>query len=134
MSLKLTLDLAKKLIDEAIAERGEDFVYRIPGAYNDCMYVHAEVRNPETDAFESVEPEAGCGVGLAMFKAGVSLEALAEHEHTDAQELIGGLKYDGVLDADSEEAASSFLYDFQVKQDKGVTWGEARDFALSRLS
>ena len=130
---KITLSVAKDLVDKAIALRGEEFVY-YRGRKADCMYVHHdEVWNEVREDYEPAENGAqpGCLVGLALNLHGVPLEVMEDHEGNDATALLDALENDNVVPHDSE--AARFLYLAQVAQDRGESWGFARSEATTRL-
>lgn len=131
---KLTLEVAKELVNEAIALRGEDYEYR-RGHKSDCMYVHHDevwddVREDYVPAENGKQP--GCVVGLALNLHGVPLEAMEEMEGNDANALIEYLRGEGILEY--EDKAAEYLYYNQVAQDRGETWGFAKQEAEGRLA
>lgn len=117
----LTKDEVVRLLGEGIQERGEGFIYRKPtGSSNgidDCLYVH---HTPDG-------LEAGCGVGLALHKHGVSLHELRKHEGDNARSLLESLR----TLFHTREDASELLGLFQAYQDRGWPWGKALEKALS---
>lgn len=122
------IDYAKavELLDDAIFERGEDYVYRNPTAdtavernFPQCAYAH------KNEATGVVTP--GCGVGDIWIRCGVDAAPLVR---------LQGTAYSA---ADSPAVASVithtqkalyFLNIFQSEQDNGATWGSARQTAL----
>lgn len=110
MTINLTLDYTEELLRQAVADRGEDFVYEKPDGSNQCMYVHSD--------------GPGCIVGYVLHAAGVSLEALSEHEGTYASNLIYYLLGEEIIDSADREA-TGLLDDIQDRQDAGVPWGDA---------
>ncbi|MFF9268639.1 hypothetical protein [Streptomyces rochei] len=117
--ITLTLDKAKELLAEAVAEKGEDFVYvnrdgrpvaGLTGA--DCHYVHGD--------------QPGCIVGHVLHKAGVSLADLSEYEGQGAE--------DPALDlAGATDDACRLLSYAQENQDRGIPWGESVRLALAYM-
>jgi len=131
---KLTLEVAKELVDKAIALRGEDYEYQ-RGHKSDCMYVHHDevwddVREDYVPVANGKQP--GCLVGLALNLHGVPLEAMQEMEGDDANALIEYLKDKGILEY--EDRAAEYLYYNQVAQDRGETWGFAKQEAEGKLA
>lgn len=130
MTIKIDIDDAIKLVNDAIAERGEDYVYpREEG--RDCLYVHDEIAwDPNEERYVPTDGPAvpGCLVGLVLNKAGVSLERLQRHEGSDAEAVIEWLEADKVLEAAPK--VNQFLYQAQFQQDIGKTWAEARSIAM----
>jgi len=76
-----------------------------------------------TRCFYVWEGQPDCGVGRALHKLGVPLEALSEHEGVGAQSLLDHLELDEVIATD--EQSKYMLRAFQRRQDVGVTWREA---------
>lgn len=124
----LSLSEAQRLLDEAIAERGEDYVDpRAASLGGRCVY--------RTYHFNDETPDGpDCGVGCVLFKHGYTLEDLEALD--DANDGIGipacaiNSVIPGVLTLEAQE----FLQDFQAKQDQGATWGKARTFAYLELA
>lgn len=132
-TLALTLEKAKSMVDEAIRDKGSDFVYkRMPGM--DCKYVHeGQVWDPDVEEYvrdESVY-EPGCIVGYVLHKAGIPLAAMQNSEGNNAEELLDRLERAGLLTVESE--ASEFLNNVQDLQDSGNSWGSARDEVLEDM-
>lgn len=119
MAIKLTLERTKQLLEEAVAEKGTDYVYADPWGNSPtgdggmpCYYVH--------------DDQPGCIVGHVLYKAGVPLDALFEVEHSPADQAVAGL--DGL---DVETWVYSLLRNVQRQQDMGVPWGEALRIGLT---
>lgn len=141
--IRLDLAEAKRLVREAVAERGEDYVYVKPplkpcGAENfgSCYYVHATDMWPEGDDERPVEATPGCLVGVVLHRAGVQLSTLQDHDDdgfgaTDAQGLVNGLA-GTVLDTTPQVA--NYLREVQICQDRGQPWGVAMRTANMRYS
>ena len=130
---KITLSVAKELVDKAIALRGKEFIYQ-RGRKADCMYVHHdEVWNDVREDYEPADNGAqpGCLVGLALSLHGVPLESMEDHEGTDATGLLEALENDNVVTYDGD--AARFLYRAQVAQDRGESWGFARGEATGLI-
>lgn len=76
----ITKDRALALIDEVVAERGED--YRYKDHYDYCMYAtvpSSSCDDPACDCGrELAQPEPACVVGVALAKVGVDTGVLAD--------------------------------------------------------
>lgn len=149
MTITIDLDRALELLDEAVAERGEDYVYPEDIA---CSYWR------ETCDQIGTLCEPGCLVGLAWNRAGISADQLAELNggsvlteagfETPSYEVPTGVNRDRAahffatmelsdlgesglvgLGFDMDEGAARVLQAAQHWQDIRKTWGEARDFA-----
>lgn len=106
--ITITRDIALQLLEDAVDERGADYVYPHIG---NCTYT------------ENGKPS--CGVGLALYSAGVPitrLEALDTKGHIPSVYSIDRLLRDVV---DFQGDAISVLGAFQSEQDYGAPWGEA---------
>lgn len=118
--IELTLDKAKELLAEAVALKGEDYVYTTPegvqgteDGFPICLYVHGD--------------QPGCLVGHVLAAAGAPLATLAEHENAAASDLLWAL-YDKYSDD-----VSLLLTEAQRAQDLGRSWGESVRYALAEL-
>lgn len=123
--IELTMERTKELLAEAVAERGEEYVYTTPDGKQvtpdsgiNCYYVH--YCNAEG---ELPEPVAGCIAGLVLHKAGVSLETLEERENEPADVALMRLASNDVIRAES--GVSMLLRSVQRRQDNGTAWGTA---------
>jgi hypothetical protein len=109
-----------------VATKGPDYVYPRGGKHGgmgeDCVY------------FEP-NGEPSCIIGHVLARHGVTLEDL-RHDTEDLNEgsSVAQLIMDGLLRLDGpyERDLRDFLQDVQAFQDRGVPWGPALDFALSR--
>lgn len=117
--IELTLERTKQLLTEAVAEKGEGFVYvnragRQATEYGSitCHYVHGD--------------EPGCIVGHILHKAGVSLADLSDYESQGAEDPVENL-------TDPEPGVTKLLNWAQDFQDRGVPWGKSVQRALARL-
>jgi hypothetical protein len=118
MTVHLTLDLAKQLVERAIAEKGEDYVYLPPGGRvgEPCLNWHLQ---PDGQMVP------GCIVGHVWHYLGFTNEDTGQG---DAKHVLGYLEgYDHLT---YTEDAADFLYAVQDQQDRGVPWGEAYKEAL----
>lgn len=114
----LTYELAKELVQEAIAERGEDFVYTPPMGADDCKYVH--------------DDEPGCIVGHVLISGlGLPSTLLSACEGTDASHVLRVARQDALITADAD--AESYLCDLQSLQDSGDSWGKADSLARASM-
>ena len=130
-TLELTLEKAKSMVDDAIRDKGSDFVYkRMPGM--DCKYVHeGVVWDADIEEYVSDESvyEPGCIVGYVLHKAGIPLATLQGSEGNNAEELLDRLERHGLVKVETE--AADFLNSVQDLQDSGNSWGSARDQVLT---
>lgn len=129
--IEITKELALKLLAEAVAEKGETYVYSNPTS-QDCMYVHGyapvlDETGDETGEREQVEDlTPGCLVGDVLHRAGVPLrlfERLDINYDTPADHALSDLRLHGVLEYTPE--ASSVLLAAQSAQDTKRSWGAA---------
>lgn len=132
--LHLDMEKAKSLVDQAIAEQGEDHVYEKADAMT-CLYVHGdeEVWDDESETYTS-HPEnlrPGCLVGYALNKGGIPLDVMYHSGANDegSASILHSLYETGFLS--HTEEASRYLANLQTAQDAGATWGAAREAALA---
>lgn len=127
---ELDLELAEKLVEEAILEYGATHVYEegtklyedgMTGVEKEisagCLYVHLS---------ESGELSPGCLVGTALIKGGIPMQTFLDLDinvDTDSNAAISTLVSHGHLRATA--AAMSFLGCVQAEQDAGNEWGVA---------
>ena len=120
MTIQITDQQFIDALEAAVAERGRDFVYprgdrrwsKLPDSdeetlVNSCLYV-----KPDGSG-------AACLIGLALHKAGVPLDYLAQHEGDPAGRVMVNLGVSWPVRSAAGEAQSS--------QDLGATWGDALD-------
>lgn len=112
----LTLDLTNRLLDEIVAEFGEDHVYGNPVGTT-CLYVH------KVDG----KQEPGCIVAQVLHKFGVPLATLMNYEGSAASDVVPE-----VLPV--EKKAGILLDWVQSRQDGGEPWGEAVRGAREELA
>jgi hypothetical protein len=98
-----------RLVNEIIAEHGEDYVYEAPGP--SCMYVS--------------DGRPSCIVGHVLTRHGVDITSW-EDENTNTGD-IANLIDEGAVSASDD--AHVFLMVLQRLQDQGHPWGHARDVA-----
>lgn len=107
----LTLELANQILDEIVAEFGPDYVYRNPAfgtpGYQGprCAYVHGD--------------QPGCIVGHVLYRFGVPLAQLANHEGDSALDVVAAVQ-------GASKGRAGWLLDWvQTNQDGGLPWGDA---------
>lgn len=109
---------AVELLEKAVAERGEQYVYAkvfdasapewsVPHGYV-CVYV------------DPADGQPSCMVGLALSLAGVTTEELLNVNDTSAASLPGER-----LSVEVSPAAATVFENAQQMQDMGATWGNA---------
>jgi hypothetical protein len=113
VSLETVLDTLRDVV------RGrEDYVYTRPDTANPqgpvCLYVH-----PSDDP---TRQEPGCLVGHVLYRLGVPLSALAEHEGHRASIVVTRL-------TDCDPKIAYMLDRAQRAQDDSETWGDALEQA-----
>lgn len=112
MTKKLTIKKAHKLLERAIAEKGESYVYDAPDGSDTCVYA---VEDDEGNLAPS------CIVGHVLNY--LDPEALQEahfYEGHRAYFLRGAMESVSIPDE-----TARYLNGIQTEQDSGVTWGEA---------
>lgn len=109
MTIHITKTKALRLLREAVAKRGADYVYKKPGAT--CKYV-----------VKGDQPS--CMVGEVLLEAGLDPKVLYRTplNKLSINSLVDELDPD-VIQVD--DAARVLLNEAQVFQDIGSTWGEA---------
>lgn len=108
--IKLDKATTKRLLDEAVAARGEDYVYEQPIA-DWCVYTY--------------DGKPSCIVGHVLDAAGIPLEELERGDagYWGAGRLVENLENKGLLETDY--GTRQALIGAQWRQDDGDTWGEA---------
>ena len=126
MAIELTPRRALELMREVVAEYGADHVYVDPNGRTadgldgvTCVYVDWKASRPS------------CLVGHALFRAGVTVEQLAELDYAEDGSDINGVYSDAFELVDGAELVFSAA---QMAQDKGQTWGTALARAERRLA
>lgn len=110
--IKIDDKLAIQLLQQAVAERGPDYVYGEPGG--DCFYTDLEA---DGTGYKVVP---GCIVGMALYKAGfpmAELEDIQADVNDLADELSGKVQF-------TDEARVIFQ-NAQARQDRQEPWGQA---------
>lgn len=126
MTITLNERVTTALLNQAVADRGSDYVYpndqKDDNNYNGvCRYVFRGDDGSLT--------EAGCIVGYVLAMTGVPLETLAPYDVAgDGQVTAGGdlldeLNHLGIISIDGP--SYRLLVGAQSAQDSGNTWGVA---------
>lgn len=111
MTTLITKKMVIDALEEAVSQRGWDYVYTPPPNKTTCLYLHAD--------------GPGCGVGLALSILGVPDSTLGA---LNSCGMIDMLKSREILvDCGWEMApdAVAVFATFQELQDGGSTWGES---------
>lgn len=110
----LDLKTAIALVRDAIAEKGEDYVYQ--KVNNTCVY--------------SVNGEPSCLVGEVLIRHGVEAnwfdETSSNSEPAEDVARMAGADYD----FEAPFSTRAFLSNIQASQDEGISWGDALRMAL----
>lgn len=119
MKLDLSRDNVKRLMREAVLERGEDYSYpeeekRRYAGQPTCTYAKYNKDNEPVGC--------SCIVGDVLVRAGLPVTMLPRFENKGAQLVADLLAGDGLVNDLSGQRA---LAEAQFKQDAGSTWGEA---------
>ncbi len=104
---EVTVTEVADVLDEAVREKGESFVYSAPVGGGICQYLHGT--------------QPGCLVGHVLIRLGAIPGELALQEGTPADTL----EYH-ILGLEIPENAIQALQEAQSAQDEGQTWGQAR--------
>lgn len=129
--LYLDFEKAQQLVNEAIAEKGEDFIYQKEGS--SCHYVHGVTKAWDSYKEDYVstfdDATTGCLVGHALKLGGVPLEAMGTGYRNDADSdsLLNKLGLTGFVT--TLEKAKWYFSNLQQSQDLGVPWGMAAEAA-----
>lgn len=120
MSVIIDENKAIGLLVGVVRKRGLDFVYHKPSGSR-CLYQHDGVPS--------------CGVGQALFDAGVSIETLAVMDREDESGIgefdVLTILYEAFVDI-SDDAVEVFLR-FQNDQDDGASYGDALNSAMYKV-
>lgn len=140
MAKELTRELAIELLGQAVAEKGEDYVYANEEQPGSCTYVHGyrdvtvmetEFNVEETETIQVAPLTPGCLVGNALHRFGVPLEAFAElglNDDTPVATALSDLEAHGYLTY--TRGAQIVLSVAQNNQDQGCTWGASVETAV----
>lgn len=113
MTIEITLDKALKALDEAVAEKGREYVYPEGQRINyTCQYL-------------TPDGKGSCLVGSALLRLGVPVEVLPQHGDAGmgAEDLLDLLRERDV--ATYEPEVATLFVTAQMEQDSGVPWGLA---------
>jgi hypothetical protein len=130
--LHIDLATAKRLVNEAVTEKGKNYIY----PFNACVYaVEADTMYSYVDDDGSLQGDAvttedapACIVGVALYKGGVPLRWLLRNAYKgDAPDILCEAEDFGLLTFD--EDVVKWLTCVQIRQDQGVSWGEAVQYA-----
>lgn len=130
MAIELTLAKAQSMVEQAIAEKGADYVYPKSGG-GACTYVDVEYVD-ELDYYSNEKTyEKGCLVGHIFIDAfNLDMQELAEgyvnNEGSDS--FVSWLTEQGHI-TKADKSAVEYLNNLQRSQDAGRTWGEAHEMA-----
>lgn len=113
-------DKAIELLTDVVAQRGDNYVYTV------------DTSSPNLDCFYTRDGGPSCGVGLALFNAGVDihiLERMDDNEQDDGtgtgiteSEILSILKNEGF---DITQDGVEVLGAFQTYQDMQAEYSEA---------
>ena len=122
MTIVLTKNAVQEALDKAIAERGADYVY---DSSNGCHYADwAEVTEV---------PAPSCVVGFVVDAIDhETFEAVAQYEASEGTFAVPELAEYGLAQFEDEDVQQALAL-AQEAQDDGLTWGQARDFAVRYL-
>lgn len=123
MDHKNALDFegAKRLLLEAIAERGRDYVdpnSSTVGGGGSCKYLKPDGETPD------------CGVGCVLFAHGLTAADLAVLDAANGYVGTPASTINKFFPGTLTPKAKYFLQAFQACQDTGGTWGDAYDEAI----
>lgn len=134
MSIDTLTDDDRKFIDamhEAVAERGEDWVYplpeRDPDARNGIVADGWHVPNSTTCVYMTDEGDPACLIGLALYKINPDLvpnyDASSSGDDMDAWSVLVCIGEEGSLNLSGRIVSAANTA--QRAQDDGAPWGEA---------
>jgi len=112
---EVTVTEVADVLDAAVREKGEDFVYSPPGEWGVCRYLHGT--------------KPGCLIGHVLIRLGAIPGELALQEGLPADLLNYGR-----LSLDIPRNAVEALRAAQNEQDEGETWSKARQAFRDVLS
>lgn len=116
---------AMRLLEEVVADKGEDYVYEPHPFTYACQYLH--------------DDEPGCLVGHVLHRHGVPIEVIRQWEGRTAQYLATGKSLLTLSSARPElepladHPAASILIAAQQAQDVSLPWGKALQAARARF-
>jgi hypothetical protein len=128
MTIELTYDEAVELLQEAVAKKGEDYVYEPPLVQTPYIEEGSQVA---LCVYFDDEGSPSCIVGHALAKKGVTREAL-DNVDSELNRNAGpyGLESAEVISA--PVGVIDLLSLVQDYQDQGTPWGEALRIATNR--
>lgn len=125
----LNLEKAQELIANAIADKGEDYIYpNAEGGNGTCKYVDREYDNDWGSDHTKVK---GCIIGNALITAlNLDMEAL-DGLYVNEESANAFLDYlvDEKLLSGVGEGVRLYFANLQTSQDRGRPWGEANENA-----
>lgn len=124
--IEINAERALSLLEEVVAERGPDYCYEPLPISRSCVY--------------QLDEKPHCGVGLALFKAGVSgaiLKEMDSEQETDIMTIVMGSQYADPFLEDFgvviTEGAAEILASFQYMQDKKEPYGVAMAYTKGKM-
>lgn len=118
---------------DAIAAKGDDFVYEREESHGPCLYVHGVTDHYDAENDRIVDnldnAVTGCLVGDVLHRMGVTLERLNQNNLEGASELLEALEADGTIKWSTQEAKRKsihYLTVLQRFQDLGHTWADSK--------
>jgi len=133
MAIYIDLPKAMELVDAAIARKGEDYVY--PNWEIGCQYVDYAITQDKDGDVQRI-CRTGCIVGEALLDVlNVDMDSLSRHgtNENGVYDFLDYLRRIEAIDGCTVDA-EEYLTLIQVKQDRGETWGEARQGAKEELN
>lgn len=135
--VELSYERAMALVNQAIEERGEDYVNPkyLPGTSNSTgwvdseSWVQAEESTNEGACKYVINGTPSCIVGYVLHHAGIPVETMEEFDQLSslAGAVMSRLEYRGLLKL--EGSAYALLSQLQAFQDDGKPWGLALERA-----
>lgn len=119
MTITIDYDTALNLLQRAVNEKGEDYVYKRKEPFGSCMYFD-----------ENKQPD--CIIGHVLSYLGITYDNLstATLKGEDVNiTAVNTLMYHKVIATDSVKT-KTLLKKAQIYQDEGSTWGTALELAI----
>jgi hypothetical protein len=110
--VSINYEEARALLEKAIADKGEDWVY--PDWTSNCVYFYAD-------------GTPACIIGHALSYAGVTLQELGSGNEIDVDALARSYGWVAM-----DEDAIKLFEVVQEEQDRGKPWGEAYQAGLDQ--
>lgn len=142
MSILITVDSAVRALKDAVAEKGEQFVYEKEEGLAYCAYIHGVGIEYDSDNYAeeptlTSESTPGCMVGNALVRLGVPMEEfLPFNDSDDANGALQHLRHRGVIRFEDYNAELDIKIAYtkaQSLQDQKYPWGEALQGGLDTL-